>query len=91
MEIIPTRTPDVIISPVETASQQQVKEKRELIQAVRAINAQDTFGSDNELTFFFDRNSHKAVVRIVNKETREVVRQIPNESVLRIAQEILAA
>jgi len=61
--------------------------QRELIQAVRAINAAALFGHDNELTFILDRATRRAVVRIVNRDTREVIQQIPAEYVLRLAEE----
>jgi flagellar protein FlaG len=61
--------------------------QRELIQAVKAINAADLFGSDNELTFILDRQTRRAVVRIVNRDTKEVIQQIPAEYVLRLAEE----
>jgi uncharacterized FlaG/YvyC family protein len=64
------------------------QDQRTLIKAVKAVNATEMFGQDNELTFFLDRNSRRAVVRIVNKKTREVVQQIPPEYVLRMAEEI---
>jgi uncharacterized FlaG/YvyC family protein len=41
------------------------------------------FGHDNELTFVLDRASRRAVVRIVNRDTHEVIQQIPAEYVLR--------
>ena len=63
-------------------------EQRALIQAVRAVNAGQLFGQDNELTFILDRASRRAVVRIVNRETHEVVDQIPAEYVLRMAEEL---
>ncbi len=62
-------------------------EQKALVQAVKAVNASELFGHDNELTFFLDRNTHRAVVRIVNRNTREVVQQIPDEYLLRLAEE----
>ena len=61
--------------------------QRQLIQAVKALNGTELFGHDSELTFVFDRETHKALVRVVNKNTREVLLQIPPESVLRMAEE----
>ena len=61
--------------------------QRQLIQAVKAVNAAEMFGQNNELTFVMDRASRRAVVRIVNRNTHEVVRQIPSEYVLRLAEE----
>lgn len=61
---------------------------RALIRAVRAVNSAELLGYDNELSFVFDRHSRQPVVRIVNRETREVVQQIPAEYVLRMAEEL---
>jgi uncharacterized FlaG/YvyC family protein len=65
-----------------------VEERRALIQAVRAVNAAELFGQENELSFTFDRGSQRAVVRIVDRITREVVQQFPTEQVLRLAEEL---
>jgi flagellar protein FlaG len=66
----------------------EVEERRTLIHAVRAVNAAELYGQENELSFAFDRQSQRAVVRIVDKKTRELVQQIPNEQVLRLAEEL---
>jgi uncharacterized FlaG/YvyC family protein len=66
----------------------QAPERRELIQAIKAVNAAGVFGQDNELTFVLDRGSRRAVARLVNRQTHEVVQQIPAEYVLRLAEEI---
>jgi uncharacterized FlaG/YvyC family protein len=70
------------------ASRPLTDEQRTLIQAVKAVNASEMLGQDNELTFVLDRNTRRAVVRIVNKQTGEVVQQIPAEYVLRMAEEL---
>ena len=72
------------VSPEQRAQIQAVKA------AVKTLNDGDSgqkFGPDNELTFFLDRGSRQAVVRIVNRDTGEVVQQIPNKQVLRMAEE----
>ena len=76
-------------APVDAAEQAKpaTPDQRALIQAVKAVNAAEMFGQNNELTFILDRNTRQAVVRIVNRDTREVVRQIPAEYVLRMAEE----
>jgi len=63
-------------------------ENREIIQAVRAVNAGVQLGENNELTFSLDRHSRRPVIKIVNRETNEVVLQIPNEQILRLAEEL---
>jgi uncharacterized FlaG/YvyC family protein len=63
------------------------EDQKNLIQAVKAVNAAEMFGQENELTFVIDRAARIAVVRIVNKKSGEVVQQIPNEQVLKMAEE----
>jgi uncharacterized FlaG/YvyC family protein len=62
-------------------------DQRALIQAVKAVNSTELFGSENELTFVRDRATNLAAVRIINKDTGDVVAQIPPEVVLQIAEE----
>ena len=71
-------------APLQPLSQ----DRRTLIQAVKAINASEMFGQENELTFSMDRAANRMVARIVNKNTREVLIQIPDEYVLRLAEEM---
>jgi len=72
-----------LAAPVEKFPQH-----RELIQAVKAVNVADLFGQDSELTFVLDRETHRPLVRLVDRNTNEVIRQIPPEYVLRIAAEL---
>ena len=61
---------------------------REVIQAVRAVNASDKLGDKNELTFSLDRHTRRPIVKIVNRDTTEVVEQIPSEQVLLLAENL---
>lgn len=61
------------------------QQTREIIQAVKALNATAFLGQDNELTFIMDRGTRRPIIRIVNQKTREVVRQIPAEYLLQMA------
>lgn len=63
-------------------------ETQEIVQAVQAINQAQMFGEHNELTFSFDRAARKPILKIINKQTGEVIRQIPAEYVLRLHEEI---
>jgi uncharacterized FlaG/YvyC family protein len=61
----------------------------EMIQAVAAVNETRLFGQQYELTFAMDdRGSRRPLLRLVDRETHEVVRQIPPEYVLRAAREL---
>jgi flagellar protein FlaG len=63
-------------------------EQRELIQAVKALNAAEVFGDKNEVTFILDRETHRPVVRIIERSTNQVIRQIPPEYALRMAEDL---
>lgn len=71
----------------QPASPETTAQQRELIKAVRAVNATELFGQDSELTFVFDRETRRAIVRVVDKQTREVVLQVPAEYVIRMAED----
>jgi uncharacterized FlaG/YvyC family protein len=68
-------------------SREDAAARRHLIQAVKAVNGTELFGRDSELTFVFDRHTHKALVRVIDKRTKEVIMQIPAERVLQMARE----
>lgn len=63
-------------------------QQRELIQAVKAVNASEMLENEGELTFAMDRKTKQTVMRIVDKQTGEVIRQLPPESVLKMAAEL---
>ena len=74
-------------APIEPAATRPTNEdQRALIQAVKAVNAAEAFGRDNEITFVVDPRTRRAVLRIVDRETGELVGQIPAEEVLRRAE-----
>ena len=79
--------PNDVAAPGPPVDGNQISQRRELIRAVKALNQTELFGENNELTFVLDRYSHKPVVRLVDRNTREVVRQIPTEQVLRMADD----
>jgi FlaG protein len=56
---------------------------REIVAAVRALNKSE-FGDEHQLLFARDRETHRPVIRIVNRETGETIDQIPPETVLRM-------
>lgn len=71
----------------QPVSREDAARERQMIQAVKALNGTELFGQDSELTFVFDRHTRRALVRVVDRRTREVKMQIPPERVLRMAQE----
>jgi uncharacterized FlaG/YvyC family protein len=78
-----------ISAPAQTAFPQPVSaDQRVLIRAVKAVNGSDLLGQDHELTIVLDRSSRRALVRIVSRQTGEVIQQIPAEYVVRMAEEL---
>ncbi|MGI8743251.1 MAG: flagellar protein FlaG [Bryobacteraceae bacterium] len=78
---------------LEAARQSQpapehVAERRELIQAAKTINGSGVLGDQNELVFAVDRATHRAIMRVVDRETQEVVLQLPPEYVLHLAEDL---
>jgi len=71
----------------QPAPPKPTEDQKALIQAVQAVNASDMLGQENVLTFRIDRAAGIAVARIVNRKTGELVQEIPNENVLRMAEE----
>ncbi len=72
---------------VPLAPAQQQTQNREVIQAVKALNSAEMFGENNELRFQKDPQSHRMIVSIVDRKTKEVLSQIPPEYVLELAAE----
>ncbi len=79
--------PSVGLNSPSPQSPEQTAKQRELIQAVKALNGSQLFGSNSELTFVFDRETHRALVRVVDRKTGEVTMQVPPEYVIRMAEE----
>jgi flagellar protein FlaG len=77
-----------LTAPVSPAGPDKAAETRELVQAIKALNAAEMFGQENELTFAIDPATQRAIIRVVNRNSKEVVRQLPPEYVLQVAEEI---
>ena len=74
-------------APPNTLTPQERAEQSRLIHAVQSVNQSGVFGSSEELVFSMDQSSGRPVVRLINRETREVVRQIPPEYLLRLSED----
>ncbi|RDH84701.1 MAG: flagellar biosynthesis protein FlaG [endosymbiont of Galathealinum brachiosum] len=68
------------------AKEQEVSSE-DLKQAVTELN-QHIQNIERDLFFSVDDSSGRTVVKVVNSETEEVIRQIPSEEVLRISRSI---
>jgi flagellar protein FlaG len=75
-------------APAPTVAVDKTAEKREVVQAVKAINGAEMFGADNELRFQKDPETNRLVVVVIDKKTREVLSQVPDEYILRLAEDL---
>lgn len=78
------------LAPADHARGGQNAAARDIVQAVGTVNAAGMLGQDNELSFLMDRETQRPVLRIVNRKTKEVIRQVPPEYVLRLARQLRA-
>ena len=88
MDIVGVGAGQVPVNNPVAVPPEQAAENRDLVQAVRALNASGSLGEYHELSFMLDRNTKLPVIRIVNRETKEVVDQIPPEYLLRLAKQL---
>jgi uncharacterized FlaG/YvyC family protein len=63
-------------------------ENRQIVQAVKALNKSEMFGEENDLVFQRDPQTQRMVARVINRNTKDVVSQIPAEYVLRLADDL---
>jgi len=64
-------------------------QRRELVRATKAINSSGVMGQ-NQLVFLVDPSTRRPVIRVEDRETHEVVLQLPPEYVLQLAQSLNA-
>lgn len=76
-------------APVQTAvaveRPQAAPDPAQVTQALKSINKAMQNLSQG-LEFMLDEDSHRTIIKVVDRETREVIRQIPTEEVLEISK-----
>jgi uncharacterized FlaG/YvyC family protein len=80
-----TQASPAVATPVEADAASQ---KRQAVQAVKAVNKSEMFGADNGLDLQQDPVSKRWVVKVVNRTTGDVISQVPAEYVLRLADDL---
>ena len=71
-----------------TTSQDWTPDDRQLIAAVQRLNETEWLGQGRELTYRRDQHTGRLVIQIRERQTGEVVDQIPPESVLKLLMEL---
>jgi len=67
----------------------QVQSRAQLAKAAKLVEDSNILGSENELTFVLDPATRRTVVKVINRDTREVIAQLPPERVLQMAEQLL--
>lgn len=83
----PTTAEPVATAPVETARPVTQVSRTELQQAVDVVN-QAVSLEQRSLSFSIDDLSGRSVIKVVDFETDELIKQIPTEELLKVAQDI---
>lgn len=76
--------PRLAAAPVSTHDAAQ---GRQVAQAAKAVNESGMLGKD-QLVLLIDSRTHRPIIRVEDRETNEVVMQIPPEYVLRLAENL---
>lgn len=58
-----------------------------LVAAVQVLNEAGVAGTDREVTYSTDATTRQTVIRVVDKQSRDVIVQWPSEYVLSMAEE----
>lgn len=72
---------------VPPAANNAQAQQAELTQAVQAINSY-VQNLRRDLQFTVDEATDRTIIRVIDSETREVIRQIPSEEVLALARSL---
>ena len=79
--------PPPVATTVNAAVSAEQAQNRQLIRAVRAVNSVELYGQESEVTFVLDQTGHP-LLQVVNRKTKEVIRQIPPQDVLSAAKSV---
>jgi flagellar protein FlaG len=81
--------PAATTSPAASSqvSVEEAAQRRQLLQAAQSVNESGVLGQ-NQLVFMLDRETHRPVIRVVDRTTQQVITQIPPEYVLQLAQNL---
>jgi uncharacterized FlaG/YvyC family protein len=77
-------------APADTPVQErrlELQQQKQLIQAVKRLNETELRGSNQELRIVVDEDSQKPAVRLVDRETQEILQEYPPKSILRRARQ----
>lgn len=76
-----------IVQSVTTVPPEEAAQRRQLVQAAKSVNASGTLGQ-NQLVFAVDPTTHHIIMRVENRDTGEVILQVPPENVMQMAEDL---
>lgn len=82
--IKPSASPQTTVASIPAP---EARERRELIAATKSINASGLLGQ-NQVVFMVDRQTRRPIIRVEDRDTHEVILQLPPEYVLRLAENL---
>ncbi len=79
-----------VSAPVNSlvTSPQEASMVRQIVTAIRGLNQSELMGQNRQLTFARDPDTQRPVIRIVERETGNVIDQIPPETVLQMVADL---
>lgn len=77
----------LIVQSVATVPPEEAAQRRQLVQAAKSVNASGTLGQ-NQLVFAVDPTTHHVIMRVENRDTGEVILQVPPEDVMQMAEDL---
>jgi flagellar protein FlaG len=86
--VTPPQLPAVTAQSPSSQPQQPVADRAQVEEAVAKVKRQVQQVSINSLDFAVDDSTGKVLVRITDRATGELIRQIPSEELLDIAQSL---
>jgi uncharacterized FlaG/YvyC family protein len=73
---------------VAQPSPEQLAENRQIVTAVKSLNKTELLGNDKEFRLLMDRETQRPVIRLVERDTQQVLWQMPSEYFLNLAKEL---
>ena len=73
---------------IPTPSNENDMAAREVVTAVHEVNKSELMGEGRQLTFSYDPQTRRPVIQIIEQSTGDVIDQIPQETLLQLAQQL---
>lgn len=87
MDVVSIHPTDTVYPQSSPLPPSDAAERRELISATKAVNASGMM-DQNQLVFTVDPQTRRPVIQVQDRETHEVVMQLPPDYVLQLAKDL---